>query len=284
MTSAHCGNDHTGPVSRPAAQPVHKLREPAAGRRGSQECGWADHASLRFIQSNLQRSKLATAELLVGASRHKIAVALVQEPYVGNTGELKRYSGCRVIQRVAPRAGPNWRRVGLLRVRQADRPIPRPREVGLLEARDEQNHPGGDVNAWSVWWGSERDDARNRTLRLPRRGGLHVLNEGNIPRSKYTGGPSLANRSTYAPGAVGPEPFRGTRIYNTAKARWSEFLTAFDNAKEERALTAGTVEVVDSCDDVVVDLYTECVKHACDTAIPRKRSMRRPKLPGGVPN
>ncbi|GBP98431.1 hypothetical protein EVAR_9225_1 [Eumeta japonica] len=51
----------------------------------------ADHASLRFIQSNLQRSKLATAELLVGASRRKIAVALVQEPYVGNTGELKRY-------------------------------------------------------------------------------------------------------------------------------------------------------------------------------------------------
>ncbi|GBP65865.1 hypothetical protein EVAR_85133_1 [Eumeta japonica] len=111
----------------------------------------ADHASLRLIQSNLQRSKLATAELLVGASRRKIAVALVQEPYVGNTGELKRYSGCRVIQRVAPRAGPdphgrelqNWRCVGLLRVRQADRPIPRPREVSLLEARDEQNHPRG---------------------------------------------------------------------------------------------------------------------------------------------
>ncbi|GBP91329.1 hypothetical protein EVAR_57746_1 [Eumeta japonica] len=38
----------------------------------------ADHASLRFIQSNLQRSKLATAELLVGASRRKIAVALVR--------------------------------------------------------------------------------------------------------------------------------------------------------------------------------------------------------------
>ncbi|GBP96414.1 Putative 115 kDa protein in type-1 retrotransposable element R1DM [Eumeta japonica] len=86
-------------------------------------------------------------------------------------------------------------------------------------------------------------------------------------------------------GRSGPEPFRGTRIYNTAKARWSEFLTAFDNAKEERALTAGTVEVVDSCDrlDEVVDLYTECVKHACDTAIPRKRSMRRPKLPWWSP-
>ncbi|GBP65866.1 Retrovirus-related Pol polyprotein from type-1 retrotransposable element R1 [Eumeta japonica] len=82
-----------------------------------------------------------------------------------------------------------------------------------------------------------------------------------------------------------PGPFRGTRIYNTAKVRWSKFLTAFDNAKEERALTAGMVEVVNSCErlDEVVDLYTECVQHACDTAIPRKRSMRRLKLPWWSP-
>ncbi|GBP65853.1 Retrovirus-related Pol polyprotein from type-1 retrotransposable element R1 [Eumeta japonica] len=45
------------------------------------------------------------------------------------------------------------------------------------------------------------------------------------------------------------------------------------------------VEVVDSCDrlDEVVDLYTECVQHACDTAIPRKRSVRRLKLPWWSP-
>ncbi|GBP25149.1 hypothetical protein EVAR_19631_1 [Eumeta japonica] len=73
---------------------------------GSSAVCEADHASLRLIKSNLQRSKLAKAELLVGASRRKIAVALVQEPYVGNAGELKRYSSCRVIQRMAPRAEP----------------------------------------------------------------------------------------------------------------------------------------------------------------------------------
>ncbi|GBP90780.1 hypothetical protein EVAR_102462_1 [Eumeta japonica] len=49
------------------------------------------HVSLRFIQSNLQRSKLATSELLVEADRRRIAVALVQEPYVGSIGELRRY-------------------------------------------------------------------------------------------------------------------------------------------------------------------------------------------------
>ncbi|GBP92805.1 Putative 115 kDa protein in type-1 retrotransposable element R1DM [Eumeta japonica] len=240
----------------------------------------ADHASLRFIQSNLQRSKLATAELLVGASRRKIAVALVQEPYVGNTGELKRYSGCRVIQRVARVPDPhgrelqNWRRVGLLRVRQADRPIPRPREVGLLEARDEQNHPGGDVNAWSVWWGSERDDAGNRTLRLPRRGGLHVLNRRNIPRSKYTGDRLL--RSTVDVTACSSALLDRAEEWQVvrAKARWSEFLTAFDNAKEERALTAGTVEVVDSCDRL--DRSWICTPNASSTraTLPYRESAR----------
>ncbi|GBP65857.1 Putative 115 kDa protein in type-1 retrotransposable element R1DM [Eumeta japonica] len=75
-----------------------------AGGLPSEEC--ADHVSLRFIQSNLERSKLATAELLVEAGRRKIAVALVQEPYVGNIGELRRYPGCRVVQKATPRRGP----------------------------------------------------------------------------------------------------------------------------------------------------------------------------------
>ncbi|GBP78752.1 Putative 115 kDa protein in type-1 retrotransposable element R1DM [Eumeta japonica] len=86
-------------------------------------------------------------------------------------------------------------------------------------------------------------------------------------------------------GRPGPGPFRGTRVYNTAKARWSEFLLAFDNAKQERGLTAEMVESVDSCDqlDGVVELYTECVRCACDAAIPPKRSTRKVKLPWWSP-
>lgn len=53
---------------------------------------------IRFIQANLQRSKLATAELLETATRKGISVALVQEPYVGKTGTLKQQPGTRVIQ------------------------------------------------------------------------------------------------------------------------------------------------------------------------------------------
>ncbi|GBP54230.1 hypothetical protein EVAR_43255_1 [Eumeta japonica] len=64
------------------------------------------HASLRFIQSNLQLSKLVTSELLIEADRGKISVALVQEPYMGNISKLRQYSGCRVIQRIVLRIGP----------------------------------------------------------------------------------------------------------------------------------------------------------------------------------
>ncbi|GBP51703.1 hypothetical protein EVAR_96254_1 [Eumeta japonica] len=126
-----------------------------------------------------------------------------------------------------------------------------------------KSHPGGavDVTAcssalldraeeWQVVWGVTSSDHNAVTFKI---------RIGGRPR---------------------PEPFRGTRIYNTAKARWSEFLTAFDNAKEEQALTTEMVETVGSCDqlDGVVGLYTECIRHSCDAAIPRKHSMRKVKL------
>ncbi|GBP92211.1 Putative 115 kDa protein in type-1 retrotransposable element R1DM [Eumeta japonica] len=183
----------------------------------------ADHASLRFIQSNLQRSKLATAELLVGASRRKIAVALVQEPYVGNTGELKRYSGCRVIQRVAPRAGPVKAailildsdvdveedqtlidenvtaavvtagncRIGVVSVYfECDKPIgPYLDRVKWVCSKLGTNKIilGGDVNAWSVWWGSERDDAGEQNSATSSTWRVTCTQRREYPRSKYTG-------------------------------------------------------------------------------------------------
>ncbi|GBP30899.1 hypothetical protein EVAR_28538_1 [Eumeta japonica] len=55
-----------------------------------------------LIQSILQRSKLASSELLFEVDRQNIAVVLVQDLYVGNIGELRRYSRCRVIRRMAP--------------------------------------------------------------------------------------------------------------------------------------------------------------------------------------
>ncbi|GBP90255.1 hypothetical protein EVAR_89374_1 [Eumeta japonica] len=49
----------------------------------------------------------------------------------------------------------------------------------------------------------------------------------------------------------------GTRVYNTAKARWSEFAAAMDAALNERTLTTEMVKSVGSCDqlDEVVETY-----------------------------
>ncbi|GBP89240.1 LINE-1 reverse transcriptase homolog [Eumeta japonica] len=79
----------------------------------------------------------------------------------------------------------------------------------------------------------------------------------------------------------GPRPLSATRIYNTAKARWSEFRTAMDIALNERTPTVEMVKSVGSCDqlDEVVETYTECIRKICNAAIPRRSSKRGLKLP-----
>ncbi|GBP08078.1 Putative 115 kDa protein in type-1 retrotransposable element R1DM [Eumeta japonica] len=206
----------------------------ASRRRGSsrRKLENTDHVSLRFIQSNLQRSKLATSELLVEADRRRIAVALVQEPYVGSIGELRRYLGCRVIQKATPRRGPVKAaiivldsgvdveedqtlinenvtaavivagncRIGVVLVYfEGDMPIgsylDRVRFVCSKLGTD-KIILGGDVNEWSVWWGSEHDDARGVDLcDFLDAEGLHILNEGNTPTfEEVYRGPSFQER------------------------------------------------------------------------------------------
>ncbi|GBP00022.1 Retrovirus-related Pol polyprotein from type-1 retrotransposable element R1 [Eumeta japonica] len=57
----------------------------------------------------------------------------------------------------------------------------------------------------------------------------------------------------------GSRPLSATRVYNTAKARWSQFGTAMDVALNERTLTVEIVKYVGSCDqlDEFVETYTE---------------------------
>ncbi|GBP08076.1 hypothetical protein EVAR_39395_1 [Eumeta japonica] len=82
-----------------------------------------------------------------------------------------------------------------------------------------------------------------------------------------------------------PRPPTGTRVYNTAKARCPEFGATMDAALAERALTVEMVESVDSCDrlDGIVETYTECIRQACEAAIPPRNSKRRLKLPWWSP-
>lgn len=55
-------------------------------------------SKMHFILVNLQRSKLATAELLQVARDKGVSIALVQEPYVGRNGTMKQSPGTKTIQ------------------------------------------------------------------------------------------------------------------------------------------------------------------------------------------
>ncbi|GBO99371.1 hypothetical protein EVAR_598_1 [Eumeta japonica] len=196
---AHCGGEHTGVTCR-----ARKDGEPpkmrgvllAAGAlaaedrthtaEGSSTEGCTDRVSLRFMQSNLQRSKLATTELLVEAARRKIAVAIVQEPYIGNIGELRRYPGCRVVQKTAPRRGP---------VKAAIMVLSSDVDVEEDQTLNGENVAAAVIKAGncrigvvSVYFegdmpiGPERNDARGVDLcDFLDSEGLHILNEGNTP-------------------------------------------------------------------------------------------------------
>ncbi|GBP26465.1 Putative 115 kDa protein in type-1 retrotransposable element R1DM [Eumeta japonica] len=265
---------------------------------------------MRFIQSNLQRSKLATTELLVEAKRRKITVALVQETYIGNIGELRRYPGCKVVQKTTPRRGPVKAAIIILNSdidSEEDQTLNDGNvaaavikaencRIGVVSVYFEGDMPIGpyldrvryvcaklgtdkiilrsDVNAWSVWWGSERNDARGVDLcDFLDSEELHILNKGNTPTFEVYRGDRLLK-------SVVDMTACSSALLDRAKgwqARWSEFRTAIDVALDERTLTVEIVKSVGSCDQLndVVETYTECIRQACVTAIPRKRSKTR---------
>lgn len=59
-----------------------------------------DKISYRIIQANLQRKKLATNELLLEAVKRRVSVALLQEPYIGGSKEMRSHQGVRIFQNV----------------------------------------------------------------------------------------------------------------------------------------------------------------------------------------
>ncbi|GBP90775.1 hypothetical protein EVAR_102457_1 [Eumeta japonica] len=185
----------------------------------------------------------------------------------GSNPQRRKRRSCRNQSRKLQ----NWRRVGVFRGRHAHRPVPRSRAIRLLKTRDRQNHPGGDVNA-ECMVGSERNDARGVDLCdfLDSEG--CILNEGNTPTFEVYRGSSPQER--------GGCDWCSSALLDRAEgwqARWSEFAAAMDAALNERTLTTEMVKSVGSCDqlDEVVETYTECIRQACDAAIPRKSSNTR---------
>lgn len=167
---------------------------------------------------NLQRSKLATEELHLAAQEKGISVALVQEPYVGRSGVMKQKPGTQVIQCTLNRQKPVKAAIVIfgnnLEVIHDPQLVSEnvvavllkagPYNFGVLSVYyegdqdldpylDDTQHKmhllktnniliGGDVNAWSQWWGSVSENHRGALYNafLNDRD-LHILNMGQTP-------------------------------------------------------------------------------------------------------
>lgn len=155
---------------------------------------------MHIIQANLQRSKLATIELIQVARDKGVSIALIQEPYVGSRGEMKQYPGTHIIQCTLNRQKPVKAAIivfgdqlGVIHDPQlvteteaAVKLVAGRLQFGVISVYyegDQEIEPylartkaaymklqtnniiiGGDVNSWSHWWGSNSEDHRGRSI------------------------------------------------------------------------------------------------------------------------
>ncbi|KAJ2946800.1 hypothetical protein O0L34_g12863 [Tuta absoluta] len=157
-------------------------------------------------------------ELFMEAQKRKTCFALVQEPYVGDEGEIKITQSMRIIQSAKPRTKPvksaiivfngeidiiedptltteniavailktNVWRIAVISIYFEDSaPIePYLRQIKAIKEKLNETKIiiGGDANAWSHWWGSVREDPRGQELFDALNDmELHILNQGNEP-------------------------------------------------------------------------------------------------------
>lgn len=297
---------------------------------------------LNIIQANLRRSKQATVELLQEAEKRGVSIALVQEPYVGSTGTLKQYPGTRVIQCSLNRQKPVKAAIIVfgdrLRVIHDPQIVTETECAVLLEAGtlklgvvsvyfegDQPIEPyiertrtacqklgtsnvivGGDVNAWSQWWGSSAENQRGEAYSsFLNEINYHILNEGDTPTfEEYRQGklctsivdvtacstPLLGkvkewkvnrtlttsdhNAITYVL-CVGEKLQRiarpTTRKYNTRKAKWSQFDEQLHASLEVKNLTPDSISLARTGEEVeeIIKAYTTSIEEACESAIPK---------------
>ncbi|XP_047028061.1 uncharacterized protein LOC124636164 [Helicoverpa zea] len=166
----------------------------------------------------VRRKNLATQELLIEAGDRKVALALLQEPYVGGIRKMRDYHGVRIFQSADQGEGTvksaiavfnhdldvlqcpelTTNNITVVRIRtraweiavvsfyfEPDQPI-EPYLEQLRRIREEMGHldiiVGGDANAKSTWWGSSIIDSRGEEVAGSFEDmGLQVLNTGNTP-------------------------------------------------------------------------------------------------------
>lgn len=301
-----------------------------------------DNSSLHIIQANLQRSQLATTELLQWATDKGVSLALVQEPYVGRTGQMKQHPGTKIIQCTLNRAKPVKAAIIVfgdrLRVIHDPQLVTETEAAVLLEAGtlklgvvsvyfegDQDIEPylvrtkalstklktkhllvGGDVNAWSHWWGSNSDDQRGEAYNnLLNEMELQILNRGDTPtfetyrndriyksivdvtacslsllgritnwrvdREIITSDHNAITFTLRLEEKLTPISPPTTRRYKTKKVQWSTLQQLFSAKLAENNITCDVVGKIKTREDLesITEAYVKTIQGVCDTAIPK---------------
>lgn len=286
------------------------------------------------------------AELLKAAEEQGTAIALVQEPYVGSTGTVKQVPGTTVIQCTLNRQKRVKAAVIVfgdrLKVTHDPQLVTETEAAVLIEAGplklgivsvyyegDDSITPyiertravceklsthtaniliGGDVNAWSHWWGSPSEDDKRRgqeyvcflsqmdyhvlnngstpTFEVYRRGKLYSsfvdvtscstpllgkINNWNVDRNLTTADHNAITFTLEVGEKLHPIPRVTTRRYNCKKAKWEDFDSKLRESLAKRNISVQTIESV-SCHEEMescVQAYIDSIEEACVHAIPK---------------
>lgn len=273
-----------------------------------------------------------------------MSLALVQEPYVGSKGTVKQFPGTRVIQCTLNRQKPVKSAIIIfgdqLRVIHDPQLITETEcavlleagslKIGLVSVYFEGDQPiepyiertkavcqklgsdniilGGDVNAWSHWWGSSSENQRGEAYSsFLNEVDFHILNVGDTPTFEEVRGGKMCtsivdvtacsipllgkikewkvdrtlttsdhNAITYnleIGEKLQPAEYPTTRKYNTKKAKWFEFDRQLHNSLANKGLTANTIKEVGNGEELeaLIETYTSAITEACEHAIPRHK-------------
>ena len=175
---------------------------------------------------------------------------------------------------------------------------------------------GGDVNAWSTWWGSEREDHRGEALASALgEMGLEILNEGDKPTffvaNQHGIRKSVVDITTCTEGLLGlirgwkveegitssdhntvafsivlktpmtDRPTKTTRKFNTKKADWQIFKKEFKLYLIQNRLNLEEIKLIDNIETLRIQIktYIEGIEVACQKSMPPKIFKTVLKLP-----